>query len=275
METLLVFGGKGWIGQQLMVFLNKSFTIIHSKCRADNELDVINEMDIIKPIRVISLIGRTRGPECSTIDYLEQPGKLRDNIRDNLYAPLFLAFMCKERGIHLTYFGTGCIFDGEKQYTEDDIPDFFGSSYSTVKGFTDRIMHLFGDTVLNIRLRMPIADGPFSLISKLIKYDKICSIPNSMSVLDSLFPSLVDMMIKKHTGTINFTNPGVISHNEILQLYHDLIDPSFTWKNFSIEEQDLILKSKRSNNHLDTTLLETMYPDIPTIYNAVRDKCTM
>ncbi len=40
--TLLVFGGKGWIGQQLMGFLNKSFIIVHSKCRADNELDVIN-----------------------------------------------------------------------------------------------------------------------------------------------------------------------------------------------------------------------------------------
>ena len=270
MNTLLVFGGKGWIGTQLMEVLKHSFVIIHSECRADNETDVIREMNRVHPTRVISLIGRTHGPGCSTIDYLEQPGKLRDNIRDNLYAPLFLALVCKERGIHLTYLGTGCIFDGtDKKYTEDDFPDFFGSSYSTVKGFTDRIMHLFEDTVLNVRLRMPIAPGPLSFIDKIIKYEKICSNPNSMSVLDSLFPSLVDMMEKGRTGTINFTNPGTISHNEILQLYHDLIDPTFTWENFSIEEQDLILKSKRSNNHLDTSTLESMYPDVPSIREAV------
>ena len=59
------------------------------------------------------------------------------------------------------------------------------------------------------------------------------------------------------------------THNEILQLYHDLIDPTFTWENFSIEEQDLILKSKRSNNHLDTSTLESMYPDVPSIREAV------
>ena len=36
------------------------------------------------------------------------------------------------------------------------MPNFFGSSYSVVKGFTDRLMKLYDENVLNLRIRMPI-----------------------------------------------------------------------------------------------------------------------
>jgi hypothetical protein len=70
---------------------------------------------------------------------------------------------------------------------------------------------------------------------------------------------MVDMAIKKKTGTINLTNPGVISHDEILNAYKEKVDPTKTWENMTIEEQNGILKSKRSNNWLDTTKLENQY----------------
>ena len=55
-----------------------------------------------------------------------------------------------------------------------------------------------------------------NFITKILNYEKICSIHNSMSVLPELIPIMIDMMDKKIDGTFNFTNPGVISHNEIL-----------------------------------------------------------
>lgn len=57
---------------------------------------------------------------------------------------------------------------------------------------------------------------------------------------------------RKLTGIMNFTNPGAISHNEILQLYKEHVDPGFTWQNFSVEEQAKVIKAPRSNNLLDT-----------------------
>lgn len=66
------------------------------------------------------------------------------------------------------------------------------------------------------------------------------------------------MMESKRTGTYNFTNPGVITHNEILEMYKELVDPELTWENFSIEEQNKILASQRSNNNLDTSKLESV-----------------
>ena len=78
------------------------------------------------------------------------------------------------------------------------------------------------------------------------------------------------MMKKKITGTMNLTNPGLISHNEMLSMYKDIVDPSFEWKNFSIEEQRKILASDRSNNFLDTSRLEDLFPEIDNIKTSVK-----
>ena len=91
-----------------------------------------------------------------------------------------------------------------------------------------------------------------------------------MTVLDELIPMLIDMAEKKVVGTINLTNPGLISHNKILEMYKEIVDPDFVWENFSIEEQAQILAAGRSNNFLDTTRLESLYPNVLSIKESVR-----
>jgi hypothetical protein len=121
---------------------------------------------------------------------------------------------------------------------------------------------------------MPITDefNERNFIYKITHYEKICSIPNSMTVLNELLPIMIDMaLVKGLTGTINLTNPGLISHNEILKMYKDIVDKDFEWKNFSIEEQNKILLSKRSNNLLDTSKLEELYPNVSNIQDSVGD----
>ena len=53
---------------------------------------------------------------------------------------------------------------------------------------------------------------------------------------------MIDLICENYIGTINLVNPGVIYHNEILTMYKEIVEPNFTWKNFTIEEQDEILK---------------------------------
>jgi dTDP-glucose 4,6-dehydratase len=67
------------------------------------------------------------------------------------------------------------------------------------------------------------------------------------------------------------TNPGVISHNEILEMYKEIVDNTFTWKNFTIEEQNRILSSKRSNNKLNTDTLKILFPELKNIKDSVRE----
>ena len=286
-ETILLYG-LGWIGQQLVsIFEEQSINYIIGKARLDDYHALQKELLDMKPTSVISLIGRTHGyigdKYIATIDYLEEDGKLRENIRDNLYGPILLANLCKYYNIHCTYFGTGCIFtynedhplgNVESGFEENSCPNFFGSSYSTVKGFTDQFMsHLFEDCVLNLRIRMPISDEPNkrNFITKITTYEKICSIENSMSVLPELLPIAIDMIQKKITGTYNFTNPGTISHNKILTLYKEIVDPTFSWTNFTKDEQRKILASDRSNNALQTSKLEALYPSLHTIETSIRN----
>ena len=127
--------------------------------------------------------------------------------------------------------------------------------------------------VLNVRIRMPITGdlNGRNFITKIITYKKVCSIKNSMTVLPELLPLLIDMAKNKTIGTINLTNPGLISHNEILQMYKEIVNPDFNWENFTIQEQDEILAAGRSNNYLDTTRLESLYPNVKNIREAVRE----
>ena len=275
---VLVYGHAGWIGSQFVELLKKNnINHVLGTARVDDTSSLFKELDTILPSHVVSFIGRTHGKigekVYPTIDYLENPGKLVENVRDNLFSPISLALACKERGIHCTYLGTGCIFNytDEHKFNEDDLPNFFGSSYSIVKGFTDRLMHQL--CALNLRIRMPIVaeENPRNFITKILSYSKICSVPNSMSVLDELLPIVLKMMESCLTGTVNLTNPGVITHNEILEMYQKHIDPQFTWTNFSIEEQRKTIMCDRSNNWLDTSVLEKFAPEVRNIKDAVED----
>ena len=91
-----------------------------------------------------------------------------------------------------------------------------------------------------------------------------------INLLNELIPLMVDMAINNITGTVNLTNPGLISHNEILEMYKEIVDPDFTWNNFTIDEQNAILASGRSNNYLDTSKLESYYPALMNIKDSVR-----
>ena len=278
--NILIYGSNGWIGNQVVKYLSsQNINYIKGNERVDNVDLLEKEISLYNPTHILSFIGRTHGKIGNkiipTIDYLEEDGKLVENIRDNLFSPLTLAIICQKRNIHFTYLGTGCIFDyddeHENGFTEEDIPNFFGSSYSIVKGFTDRIMKQFN--ILNLRIRMPInsQNNSRNFITKITNYDNICSIANSMSVLPELIPYMIEMVKNKQIGTINLTNPGVISHNEILQLYKQIVDPLFVWKNFSIDEQNKILSSKRSNNMLNTDKLKELFPEVKNIKEAVID----
>ena len=266
---VLIYGPNGWIGRQIiltMTEMNISFT--NGKSRCDNMITLTAEIDRVKPTHVICAIGRTHANGINTIDSLEEKDMLITNITDNLYAPLCIAQVCKSKNIHMTYLGTGCIFNRDMethsyQYTEEDEPDFFGSSYSVVKGTTDKLMkNMFSDTVLNVRIRMPIIDDlecNRNFVTKILNYPNICSIPNSMTYLPELIHIMIDMLMKKEVGTINLVNPGIISHNQILEIYKSNVDRTKTWTNISIEDQNKILKSKRSNNWLSTKRIESMY----------------
>lgn len=110
---------------------------------------------------------------------------------------------------------------------------------------------------------------PRNFITKIIKYDRVVDIPNSMTVLPELLRWALRMAAAGLTGVVNYTNPGAISHNQVLQLYKDYVDPEFTWQNFSLEEQAKVIVAPRSNNLLDTARLERECPGVLPIRESL------
>lgn len=288
--TAALFGAEGWIAGQLRPLLEAAGMRVVAPppgLRAGDEAAVREYLAAARPDRVVCALGRTHGPGCGTIDFLEEPApdgardreRLAQNLRDNLHAPLSLALCCADAGLHFTYVGTGCIFEYDAQghpgpFGEDDDPNFFGSAYSVVKGFTDRLMRQLSGRhrVLQARIRMPVtADRhPRNFITKLVGYERVCSVPNSMTVLPALLPRLAELVRRGHVGTLNLVNPGALSHDELLAMYRDVVDPAFAWRSFGPEEQARVLRARRSNNELDTSALQALFPDVLHVRDAVR-----
>jgi 3,5-epimerase/4-reductase len=123
---------------------------------------------------------------------------------------------------------------------------------------------------------MPVSDDlhPRNFVTKITKYEHVVDVPNSNTILHDLLPAAVALASHKDTGVYNFTNPGAISHNEVLTLFRDIVRPAFAWKNFSLEEQSKVIKAGRSNCKLDTAKLEAKCREygivLPEIHEAYR-----
>lgn len=270
----LIFGSKGWIGSKIVSLLKeRGHNVYEAKSRLENREGIQKEIHNINPDFVINAAGITGRPN---IDWCED--HKQETIRANLIGALNLADICFLNNIHLTNFGTGCIYEYDNNhpinsnigFKENEKPNFDRSFYSKTKIILDELFQYYPN-VLNLRLRMPISDdlNPRSFITKITKYEKVINIPNSMSILYDLLPISIEMTIKQLKGNYNFVNPGVISHNEILDLYKKYIDKDFNYINFTLEEQKKILKADRSNNQLDVTKLLKEFPNIPDIKKSI------
>ena len=241
--VFLVYGRNGWIGGMLGKLLaEQGARWSFGTARLEDRGGILSDIRKFKPTHVLNAAGVTGRPN---VDWCES--NREETIRTNIIGVLNLVDVCRAAGIHVTNFATGCIYsyDAEhavgsgKGFTESDPPNFDGSYYSRTKGMVESLLREY-DNLLQLRLRMPISSDLASgrnFVYKIVNYDKVVDIPNSMTVLDELLPVSVQMARQSLTGVFNFTNPGVISHNEVLELYKQYIDPAYTWSNFTEAEQ--------------------------------------
>jgi len=282
-DVYLILGGKtGWIGGKVIKLLEeqkKKFYVAESRTQNREsliaEIDKINASDPENPItHVINAAGVTGRPN---VDWCEDHKV--ETIRTNVIGCLNVADICEERKLHHLLYATGCIFEYDDKHVvggigflEEDKPNFHGSFYSHTKALVEDLLSVY-TTTCTLRVRMPISDdlSARNFVTKIVKYDKVVNIPNSMTVLTDLLPISLIMAERKLTGVYNFCNPGAISHNEVLDLYTKYVDPSYTYTNFSVEEQAKILKAGRSNNTLDHIKLCSALPDvtIPEIHASM------
>ncbi|XP_068635807.1 bifunctional dTDP-4-dehydrorhamnose 3,5-epimerase/dTDP-4-dehydrorhamnose reductase isoform X1 [Aristolochia californica] len=306
----LIYGRTGWIGGLLGdICKNQNIDFSYGQGRLENRSQLEADIASVKPTHVFNAAGVTGRPN---VDWCESHKV--ETIRTNVAGTLTLADVCRDKGLVLINYATGCIFeydDGHPLgsgvgFKEEDTPNFVGSFYSKTKAMgwfpvwpiphqspshstlmtsldAFRLQHFFFilqieellknyENVCTLRVRMPISSdltNPRNFITKITRYEKVVNIPNSMTILDELLPISIEMAKRNLTGIWNYTNPGVVSHNEILEMFRDYIDPSLSWKNFTLEEQAKVIVAPRSNNELDATKLKTEFPELLSIKESL------
>ncbi len=237
---VLVIGHKGLVGQQMLDALtDASHEVITPGvdmeavgCAGSREKVWRDLITSVSPTHVLCTAGRTNTGETGTIDDLEPasktegPAKTLLNVKDNVYTPTVLATICSQMCVHFTAVNTGCIYTfsdlrtQHEVFGEADAPNFFGSSYSVAKGFTDKLLGIAsdaGNAVLNARIRLPIMDEshPRNALDKLAKYKMVPEILNSVTYLPECMPLLVAAMQRRMTGPLNLVNPDPVALSTI------------------------------------------------------------
>jgi dTDP-4-dehydrorhamnose reductase len=217
-----------------------------------NQYKIKRMLNLYKPDVLINTIGFCGIKNIDDCEFQKEKTSITNTI-----IPTLLAIECEKLGIQFIQIGSGCIFFPEERsynphpWTEKSIPNPL-SYYSKSKYATDLAIQDL-KTSLILRIRMPLSEKNNSrnLINKLIKYDKIIDIPNSVTFLKD-FTKFVDFAANKNlTGIYNVTNPGSLSAKDIMDEYRKY-KPKHRFSIISGEELDKLTSAKRSNCLLNT-----------------------
>ncbi|CAM8962762.1 unnamed protein product [Rhodiola kirilowii] len=234
----LIYGRTGWIGGLLgSLCTAQNIDFQYGKGRLQDRSSIEADIAAVQPTHVFNAAGVTGRPN---VDWCESHKV--ETIRTNVVGTLTLADVCREKGLIVINYATGCIFEYDEKhplgsgigFKEEDTPNFFGSFYSKTKAMVEDLLNNY-DNVCTLRVRMPISsdlNNPRNFITKISRYEKVVDIPNSMTILDELLPISIEMAKRNLTGIWNFTNPGVVSHNEILEMYPGLHKSEFHMEEF-------------------------------------------
>ena len=201
-----------------------------------------------------------------------------DCIEGNVLFPYMLAQLCNEKGYGLTHISSGCIYGGyDKHFTENDPSNFDfqnGSFYSGTKALAEKVVKQNNPNAYIFRLRIPFDEhaSPRNYITKLLSYDKLLNLDNSLSHRADFAKYSIDLIEQKvPKGIYNITNKGFIDAKGVVELIkkHNLSDKDFKFFD-DIESFSKETVAPRSNCILDTSKVE-QYIKIRTAIEALED----
>jgi 3,5-epimerase/4-reductase len=262
-----IFGSTGFLGSNIVEKLklkNKKF--ITCSLRLQNIIEISEFLDIYKPKYVINCAGLTGSPNIFWCD----ENKI-ETIESNVTYQLTLAKLCFDKGIHLTCFGSGGIFESDKFYSENEEGNYKKNFYSESRIYLENIIKNYRN-VLYLRINYPMSSNKSNknLLTKLLTYKNIEQVELSITCIDDLFIILFEMVENNENGICNFVNPGSIKLFEILEIYNKHNDKNPHTFNI-VETNNTSSGNNRSYSRLNTNMLNKYNPK--DIKNALEICC--
>jgi dTDP-4-dehydrorhamnose reductase len=190
-------------------------------------------------------------------------------LRANAVLPGVLARVCRDLNIPWGHVSSGCIYTSSgglwksNGWTEDDKPNFTFRSrggcswYSGTKGLGEEVLADY-DNVYIWRMRIPFSnvDNSRNYLTKLMRYEKLLDVTNSLSDINEYVDGCIDSYLNKIPfGIYNMTNPGKVTTREVVALLkkYNISNKEFTYYKNESEFMQLAAKTPRSNCVLDSS----------------------
>jgi dTDP-4-dehydrorhamnose reductase len=277
----VVIFGKGFLGQKLYhSLLEKGYAVaIYSK----RDVDYTNHDTLVAWLKkmptgfIINASGYTGVPN---VDAAEDNKELCWKLNAQVPATIATAIEAAGGRHWMIHISSGCIYNGyDKDYTEEDTPNFGlfnpdSSFYSKTKHAAETMLE--GLPVYSLRLRIPF-DGNLvhrNYFSKLMKYDSLISVDNSVTCIDDFCVFVSRFITRKMNsqylpyGAYNVVNPGVVKAEDIVTALrdHGVMNPNHRF----IELSELNTKAKRSNVVLSTERAASIGLELPHVGESLR-----
>jgi len=183
----------------------------------------------------------------------------------NVLVPVRIAKVCKELEIPFINIGSGCIYDSqEKIYSEYDMPNF--GIFSNRSSFYSKCKHLCEEKLedypaYTFRIRIPYDDSYTSknYLYKLLKYDNLISMKNSitsLNLLNEFTNFFINLEKKPEYGVYNVVNNGVIRGQDVIELLREAGLENKNWKILGYDE--INFRVNRSNCMLSPMKIESL-----------------
>lgn len=256
----IIILGKGYTGSKLKECLSTCYDVDNiSRCEVDytNRVELFSYLTSLGelPGVVINACGYTGRPNVDACELDKE-----ETWKYNVVVPVNIQKVCKDLKIPMIHISSGCIYDGyDKDYTEEDEPNFGlmnaeSSWYSKTKHACE--MMLKDRPVYIFRIRMPFCatTSQRNVLMKLLKYDNVIDMNNSMTCLEDLcgfvlyfLSDMFDTGASHAYGVYNVVNPQPASTGQIIEMMKSHGIENKQWRSIKLDELYEMTTAKRSN----------------------------
>ena len=277
---ILLLGGSGYVGSRVRRHMERDGTPYVNVRRAQCDYydrDQLN--DAIRQVRPNFLINAAGFTGVPNVDACEL--NKTACLRANAVLPGIIRDVCERRRLPWGHISSGCIYTGDGPaggFRESDPGNFTFrqnncSFYSGCKALGEEVLE--GAARCYVwRLRIPFnhLDSPRNYLSKLIRYERLLDVRNSLSHLGDFADACFQCWENEaEFGTYNLTNGGSIMTKEVVAMIRaaGLCDRHFDYFESEADFMQTAAKAPRSSCVLDNSKARRTGIRIPEVAEAI------
>jgi dTDP-4-dehydrorhamnose reductase len=224
--NLLLLGASGYIGSALAkeieargmdradaMFVRRSVCDYTDETKFRNLVAMAHATHVINAACFIPPNGRV--DDCRNFP--------SETWESNVHFPAMLARVCNDLEIMLCHISTGCLYDEDHYYEEDELPtrwkhDYAGL-YVNTKWYGEVLVRKLCPNSFVWRIRLPFdeVDHPRNFLTKIQKHNQVWEHNNSLTHRGDFVRAAIDMIERGvDPGVYNMVNPFAVKTRDVI-----------------------------------------------------------